>query len=174
MASGDKGAMDSKAKSVGVALLRLTLRMMPFFPAPEIYDVIRSVRRTQDDVDKQVQEAVDALSRSSQLIDNLGKTLNQREEKLRELQAEYNRVSQLASLTAEQGEAVAISLEKVLGRTQNRERAISFVINIVAGLLLFVVGVFASDWVKNFPKQFKQTFSSTIQQPAVSPNEKPK
>jgi hypothetical protein len=71
-------------------------------------------------VDKQVQEAVDALSRSSRLIDNLGATLRERESRLRDLQEESNRVSQLASLTAEQGEAVASSLEKVLGRTRPR------------------------------------------------------
>lgn len=44
--------MDSKVKSTADALLRLTLRMLPLLPAPELYDVIRSVRRTQDDVDK--------------------------------------------------------------------------------------------------------------------------
>lgn len=143
--------MDSRARTFGDALLRLTLRMLPLLPGPEIYDVIRSVRRSQDDVDKQVQEAVDALSRSSRLIDNLGATLRERESRLRDLQEESNRVSQLASLTAEQGEAVASSLEKVLGRTQTKERWIAFFINVLAGLLLFVIGVFASDWVKSIP-----------------------
>ena len=167
--------MDSKVKSTADALLRLTLRMLPLLPAPELYDVIRSVRRTQDDVDKQVQEAVDALSRSSELIDNLGKTLKQREEKLHELQGEYNRVSQLASLTAEQGEAVAAALEQVLGRSQNKERVVSFIINIVAGLLLFIIGVFASDWVKDLPSYFKQQ-PAPVAQPhtGTPPAEQPK
>jgi hypothetical protein len=84
-----------------------------------------------------VQEAVDALSRSSSLIENLGRTLAERESRLKELQVEYNRVSQLASLTSEQGEAVAKSLEAALGRSQGRERLTSFGINIAAGLLLF-------------------------------------
>lgn len=122
--------MDSIAKSFSDALLRLGLRMLPL-PAPEIYDLIRTVRRNQSDVDKQVQEAVEALSKSSTLIDNLGKTLRQREEKLRQLQDEYSRISQLASLTAEQGEAVAKSLERVLGRTRSKERIIAFTITLL-------------------------------------------
>jgi hypothetical protein len=53
----------SKPSSFGDAAMRLALRLVPLLPAPELYDLIRSVRRSQDDVDKQVQEAVDALSR---------------------------------------------------------------------------------------------------------------
>lgn len=149
--------MDGKVTSFGDAILRLVLRMVPLLPAPEVYDLIRSVRRSQDDVDKQVQEAVDALSRSSSLIDNLGQTLSKREARLKELQAEYNRVSHLASLTAEQGEAVAKSLETVLGRTQTRERTASFIINILAGLVIFVLGVFGSEWVKAIPGRISGT-----------------
>lgn len=141
---------DRTPTSFGDAALRLFLRMMPLVPAPEVYDLIRSVRRSQDDIDKQVQDAVDALSRSSSLIENLEKTLAERAAKLKELKAESDRVSQLASLSAEQGEAVAKSFEAVLGKSQGRERWISFLINVIAGLLLFLIGVFGSDWVKSW------------------------
>lgn len=146
-------SLSTKLGPVLDAMLRLTLKSSLIVPGPELYDLIRSVRRSQDDVDQQVREAVDALSRSSQLIDSLGNTLREREAKVRELQAEYQRVSHLASLTAEQGEAVAKSLEQVLGRTQTKERVIAFFINIIAGLILFVLGVFASDWVKGLPSK---------------------
>lgn len=146
--------MDVNGAGVKDALLRLMLRTIPLLPAPELYDLIRNVTRSQVDVDKQVNEAVSALTRSSELIDNLGQTLKEREAKLRELQLEYDRVSNLASLTKEQGEAVAISLQKVLGKTQSRERVISFLINVLAGLVLFVIGVFAADFVKSLPERF--------------------
>jgi hypothetical protein len=143
--------MELKKPGIGDAFLRMGLRMIPLLPAPELYDLIRSVTRSQVDVDKQVSEAVDALTRSSELIDNLGVTLKEREEKLKALRIEYARVSQLASLTKEQGEAVATSLEKALGKTQGRERIVSFTINIIAGGIIFVVGVFAADWIKALP-----------------------
>jgi hypothetical protein len=155
--------MNDKVTGFADAVLRLALRLVPILPAPEVYDLIRTVRRSQDDVDKQVQEAVDALSRSSALIDHLGKTLCEREARLKELQTEYSRVSQLASLTAQQGEAVAKSLEAVLGRSQARERTVSFLINIVAGLAIFIVGVFGSDWVKSLPTRFSGNSNSSAQ-----------
>lgn len=141
-------------QSIGDATLRAILRLVPLLPAPEIYDIVLRVLHNQKDVDKQVQEAVEALSRSSALIDDLGTTLKDREAKLRELQAEYQRVSQLASLTEEQGRAVAASMQKVLGETQYKERFIAFIINIIAGSIIFILGVFASDWVKALPQHF--------------------
>lgn len=136
------------------AALQLALRTVPLLPANELFALITAATKNQKNVDAQIQEAVEALSRSSDLIDNLGETLKEREKKLREMQKEYEKVSQLASLTAAQGEAVAASLAQVLGRTQTKERWVAFGINIVAGLLLFVLGVFASDWVKEVPKKF--------------------
>lgn len=136
------------------AVLQLALRMMPILPANEMFAVVQALRRNQDDVDKQVSEAMEALSKSSNLIAGLEDTLKTREAKLKELQAEYARISNLASLTKEQGKAVAESLAQVLGQTQGKERLVSFGINIFAGLILFVLGVFASEWVKALPSKF--------------------
>jgi predicted RNase H-like nuclease (RuvC/YqgF family) len=152
--------MDSRAKDIRDALLRMLLRLLPILPGVEIYDLIRATSRSQGDVDKQVEEAMEALSRSSTLIESLSKTLAARERKVKELKAEYDRVSELASLTKSQGEAVARSLELVLGRDKRRERFVGFIINIAAGLILFVVGVFAADWVKSVPEYF---FSNAAQ-----------
>jgi hypothetical protein len=130
------------------ALLRLFLRSIPFFPAPEAFDLILSVRRSERDFDKQIREAFDALGKSSTLIENLGEALKEREAKLKTLQSEYERISQLASLTTAQAQAVATSLQNVLGQSARRERIYGFLINLAAGIILFVVGVFASDRVK--------------------------
>jgi hypothetical protein len=48
-------------------------------------------------------------------------------------------------------------LEAVLGRTQGRERTAAFIINILAGLVIFVLGVFGSDWVKSLPTRIAGT-----------------
>lgn len=109
---------------------------------------MRSVRRSESDLDERIKEAFDSLTASSRLIDNLGEVLSEREQKLLALQSEYERISQLSSLTATQAEAVAKSLEKVIGASARRERVYAFLINVGAGLILFVVGVVASDWVK--------------------------
>ena len=95
-----------------------------------------------------MKEAFDSLTKSSQLIGNLETILKERESKLASLKVEYERVSQLSTLTSAQAEAVATSLKEVIGASAPRERVYAFIINIVAGLIIFVIGVVASDWVK--------------------------
>ena len=118
-------------------------------PSGDAYNVVRSLRKSEDDLDERISAAFAALGESSKLIENLGGILREREAKLTSLQQEYQRVSELATLTSSQAEAVANALERAIGKHANRERAIAFAINIVAGLILFVIGVFTSDWVKS-------------------------
>ena len=141
--------MPAKLPDVFAQIARASLGVTGVLPAAQLADLIRSVRRTESDLDDRVRAAFDSLSESSQLIDSLGEMLAERQKKLVALREEYDRISQLSTLTADQADAVADSLQRVIGKSAVRERLYSFAINIVAGLLLFVVGVFASDWVKS-------------------------
>ena len=122
--------------------------------ANEILVLVSKVNSSQRDLDQQVEEAVEALTTSTELISNLESSLEERAKKLNELKEEYQRVASLAELTKEQGDAVAKTLEKTLGKGQSRERWIAFAINIIAGLIIFVLGVFLSDWVQELPGKF--------------------
>ncbi|MCG7629620.1 hypothetical protein MHM88_17555 [Epibacterium sp. MM17-32] len=134
---------------------RVLLKMMPMGrTANDILVLVSKVNSSQRDLDQQVEEAVEALTTSTQLISNLESSLEQRAKKLNELKEEYQRVSSLAELTKEQGDAVAKTLEQTLGKGQSRERWIAFAINIIAGLIIFVLGVFLSDWVQELPGKF--------------------
>jgi exonuclease VII small subunit len=119
-----------------------------------ILSIVSSLNSSQRDLDRQVSEAMSALSNSTKLISELEESLQHRADKLRELQNEYERVSKLAEITEEQGIAIAETLERTLGKNQPRERWIAFAISIIAGLMIFVFGVFASDWVKGIPSYF--------------------
>ncbi|WP_156397257.1 MULTISPECIES: hypothetical protein [unclassified Sphingomonas] len=81
-------------------------------------------------------------------MDDLGVVLREREQKLLILRKEYERISELSKMTQAQADAVSKSLELALGRSARRERLIAFGINIITGLIIFVVGVYASDWIK--------------------------
>lgn len=113
--------------------------------------LLAKINRSQKNIDEQVEEAVRALSRSSELIGDLEGALKQRAKNLQEIKIEYDRVSTLASVSREQGEAIAAQLEKTLGRDRRKERLITFVINVIAGLVIFVAGVYTSDWVRSIP-----------------------
>jgi len=127
---------------------RLLLRWVPIIPAPEIYDILRDVKRSQDDVDSQVAEAIESIQKTSTLVTRLEESLKQRAEKLELLQQEHERYSQLADIESKKAQALLLQIEATLGKNMGKERWIAFGINIVAGLIIFVLGVIFSDSLK--------------------------
>ena len=128
---------------------RLLLRWVPIIPAPEIYDILRDVKRSQDDVDSQVAEAIESIQKTSTLVTRLEESLKQRAEKLELLQQEHERYSQLADIESKKAQALLLQIEATLGKNMGKERWIAFGINIVAGLIIFVLGVIFSDSLKS-------------------------
>jgi hypothetical protein len=129
---------------------RVLLRSIPILPGPELYDLLRDLKRSQDDIDVQVGEAADALRRSSQLVTTLEQNLKERVDKLERLRAEHAHYSQLSQIEAEKARALLEEVQASVSRGQAKERWIAFGINLVAGLLLFIVGVWLSDPVKHW------------------------
>jgi hypothetical protein len=126
-------------------MLRLLLRWVPIVPAPEIYDLLRDVRRSQEDVDTQVMEAIISIQKTSTLVTRLEESLKDRAAKLEHLQKEHQRYSELAKIEASKAKVVLKEVEAMLGKNVGRERWVSFAINIIAGAILFVLGLFLSD-----------------------------
>lgn len=161
--------MDRKSRYYEIS--RVLLRLLPFGrSADEILSLVYRVNFAQRDLDKQVEEAVNALTNSTNLISSLEQSLEERAKKLSELKAEYERVSSLAEITEEQGAAVARTLERALGKGQVRERWIAFAINVLAGLIIFVLGVFASEWVKGIPGRLAGS-SAAVSTEASTPDQ---
>jgi hypothetical protein len=131
-------------------ILRLLLRSLPVFPGPEVYDLLRQVKRAQGDIDEQVQEALDGIKKTSELVGRLESSLKDRAEKLQRLRNEHERYSELAQIEGKKAEALMAQLEATLGKNLGRERWIAFAINIIAGLILFILGVALSDQLKQY------------------------
>jgi len=128
---------------------RLLLRWVPFIPAPEIYDLLLDVKRSQVDVDAQVTEAIESIQKTSALVTRLEESLKERAAKLEHLQQEHARYSQLANMEAKKAQALLAQIEATLGKNAGKERWFAFGINIAAGLILFVLGVISSEALKN-------------------------
>jgi len=92
-------------------------------------------------VDKQVHDAVEALKKSSNLVQDLENTLTNRTKRLTELQEEYNKYVKLSEISQEQAAALVKQIGSELGNSARRERISSLVINIIAGSIIFVLGV---------------------------------
>jgi len=131
-------------------ILRLFLRGIPIFPAPEIYDLLKSVKKSQGDIDAQVEEALQSIKSTSELVARLEESLRERSAKLEALKKEHERYSELAQIEAKKAEALLRQVESTLGRNVGKERLIAFAINIAAGLILFVLGVVVSEPLKTW------------------------
>ena len=129
--------------------LKLLLRSLPFVPGPEMYDLIASVRKSQGDIDQEVEAALKSIQDTSSLVKKLEDGLKDRASKLELLQKEHKKYSQLAEVEAEKAQALISQIKDTLGESAARERYISFAINLVAGFLLFLFGVFAGPWIQS-------------------------
>lgn len=135
-------------KSTSDKLWRLVLRIVPILPGPELFDLIAQITRSQKDVDAQVNEALESIQKTSALVSQLEVSLKERAEKLTELQKQHDHLSQLTKIEATQASALLKQVEETVGKNQARERWVAFLINLAAGLLLFVLGVVFSDTLK--------------------------
>lgn len=128
-------------KAFNSAMFQAMLRMVPILPANELYAALRSINEGEKEVDKQVEEAVEALKKTSSLIGELEKSLTERTAKLADLQEEYKKYAAMSDITKEQASALLNSIGDKLNASAKKERLFSFIINIVAGVLIFVLGI---------------------------------
>jgi hypothetical protein len=128
----------TKRKIIRAALGSIPL---PIIGAPELYDLITDLQRSRGSMDEKIYEASESLKKASELVDEIEQILTDRTTKLATLKQEVERYSKLAEVEEENAKAIVQQLEAALNKGKNQERWVGFIINIVAGLILFVVGV---------------------------------
>ena len=129
--------------------LRVALRSLPLVPGPELYDLAAMITKSQSALDAQISEAVDALRKSASLITNLELQMKERTEKLGALQDEHKRLTALSTVTADQVTALATQINLAIGRSKKWDWAVALIINLAAGFVIFILGVFLSDTIKH-------------------------
>lgn len=127
---------------------RLFLRSLPLLPGPEIYDLLKDLQRSRGELGQKVNRAAAALEDASTLVAELDGELTTKVGQVEKLKAEYDRYQQLA--TVEEGKAKALieQLQLTVGAGRSRERWIALALNLVAGIIVFVLGVWLSPWIK--------------------------
>jgi predicted RNase H-like nuclease (RuvC/YqgF family) len=128
---------------------RILLRVIPILPAPELYDLLAYVKRSQNSVETQVNDAIESIRKTSALVTQLEAGLKERASKLEELKQEHLRYSQLAEIEASKAQALLSQIESTLGSRVAKERWVAFAINIAAGLILFILGIALSDPIRH-------------------------
>lgn len=125
-------------------VLRLVLRMIPFpfFAGPDLYDILTNLQLSRTEVGAKVGRAVKALTEASELVTELQNELSERVEKVSRLKSEYEKYELLAKVEESKARALIAQIEDTVGRGRSRERWIALVINLIAGIIVFMLGIF--------------------------------
>jgi hypothetical protein len=125
-------------------ITRLVLRSLPLpiFRGPELYDLIRDLSKTRTNLDKKVEEALASIRNASSVVSELESTLTERTSTLEALRSEIERASSIAAVEEEKAAPILREVEARLSKGRTREWIVAFVINIAAGVLVFLAGAY--------------------------------
>ncbi|MNP16281.1 hypothetical protein D3C76_1086710 [compost metagenome] len=117
---------------------QLSMLKMP----DEVYkELTEELKGTKLVIDRKIESAFTSLSETSSLLNELEALLKERTEKLNQLRNEYEKYSELALVEQKKAEAVVLQIRDSLNQGRNIERWVGFAINIFAGIILFVLGI---------------------------------
>ena len=143
----------SFSKNTTQLFVKLILRSVPLIPAPELYDIFNDLSSSKRDINEKIEKAYISLKDTSNLIEDLQKDLSERTEKVKSLMEKYEDYSKLADIEEEKVRPLLMELNKAVSSGKNTERIVSFIINVIAGLLLFVLGIWLApiitEWLKS-------------------------
>ncbi|WPD23158.1 MAG: hypothetical protein SD837_01070 [Candidatus Electrothrix scaldis] len=107
------------------------------------------------EIEEKAELAVNALKEATAFVSELEKSINVEIKKVTSLKEEYEKYQNLASISEEQSKALIKQLEYYQDQGKGKERLIALLINIVAGVLVFILGVFLSPFLTSLIKQMK-------------------
>ena len=127
--------------------IRLFLRTIPLLPAPELFDLFTELKRSRTDIDLKISKAYESLQETSALLQELEVGLKERTEKVNYLRNEYERFSKLAEIEEEKARVIVDQFELTIGKGRNKERWVSLVISLIAGVIVFLLGIFLGPYM---------------------------
>lgn len=129
---------------------RLLLRTLSPSPMLEIYNLIKELQRSPEQLSEKVTRIISSLEEASTLVEDLQRELTQRTEQIQKLKKQHERYQHLAMVQGESAKALIAQLQKIMDKERSRERWIAVAINIGAGFAVFVLGVWLSPSLKTF------------------------
>jgi len=143
-------------------LLRLSLKYTPI--SSIAVDIFDELKKSNNLTNEKIDKAYQSLKDTSTLIDDLQKDLIEKTEMVSKLKEDYEHYSKLSEIEKENIKPILIELSKTVDKGKGRERWISFAINIIAGILLFILGVWLSPKITKrlSPEKPNQQIEQTI------------
>jgi hypothetical protein len=125
-------------------LLRAILRLFPIFPGQVLLDLFEGLRRERTTLDEKIAHITTALREASSLTDELERMVKDRTANLEVLRSEVERYSRLSEIEEEKARPLLMQVGNVFKEGQATERWVSLAINLLAGILVFLLGVVVS------------------------------
>jgi predicted RNase H-like nuclease (RuvC/YqgF family) len=127
---------------------RTVIKMFTPQVAKEFEYLLEDLTENEESFGRKIDRAYDSLQDTSRLVERLESKLKLKIKSVEKLKIELDRYSKLADLEKPKVEALISQLDLSVSKGKTRERIYSFLISIIAGLILFVFGVWASPFVK--------------------------
>ncbi len=130
------------------------MRSISFISFPssvDIFTIFDELKKSRESLDIKVERAVNSLKEASGLISELEVDLKERSEKIKILKDEIDRYSKVAEVEEDKARVILTEIQTALNKGKNIERWIAFGINLISGIIFFILGIFAgpilSKWL---------------------------
>jgi len=129
-------------------VMNLFMLSIPFFPGVVIINLVKELQNSPLKLNEKVNRAVESIRIASLLVADLERELSSKLEQVEKLKTEYERYQQLATVEEQKARAFIQEMQQLVIASQRRERLVALAINILAGIVVFVVGVWASPKIR--------------------------
>ncbi len=140
----------SKLDLINKYLYRFFIKtFMPSFLV-DFSHLLEDLTENEKSFARKIDQAYQSLQDTSNLIQRLETELDWKLKQVHKLKEEHERYSSLAKVEEDKARALLKQLDISLNKGKVSERFIAFAINILAGLIMFVIGILAGPYVISF------------------------
>jgi hypothetical protein len=142
-----KKKTSEKLELISKYLLKTWVKMFTPGASKEFLYLLEDLRENEESFARKIDQAHQSLQTTSDLVGRLEIELKTKVERLTVLKEDHKRYSKLAQIEEDKSRAVIEQLEKSINKGKVPERFVSFIINLVAGVILFVLGFVANPYL---------------------------
>jgi hypothetical protein len=136
-----------KLQLINRYLYRTLIKMFTPSLSKDFEYLLEDLTENEESLGRKIDQAYASLQSTSSLVERLESELNTKIANLTRLKEEYEKYSVLAQIENSKAKALLSQLDSSLNKGKVSERVIAFFINILAGSILFVAGVWLSPYV---------------------------
>jgi len=117
---------------------------------PGIATYITEIKRSGEEIEDKISKVLSSLKDTSDLINELQDDIKTRTENVVKLKEEFDHYSKLTEIEQEKIQPLIKELDKAIAKSNKNEWVKGLAINLIAGLILLLVGYFANPIINDY------------------------